>query len=101
VTVTTYDTQATDVVLRMVAQERAEQERVWGEQSCAHDVLPPGEKLAVLVEEVGEVARALNELRVAPSFLARKIERANLRTELVQVAASATAWAESLLGEIP
>lgn len=43
-------------------------------------------KLAVLIEEVGEVGRAIYE----------KEERARLREELVQVAAVAVAWAETL-----
>jgi NTP pyrophosphatase (non-canonical NTP hydrolase) len=47
-------------------------------------------KLAVLMEEVGEVARALIEKEPVD----------DLRAELIQVAAVAHAWAESLT-EIP
>jgi len=50
--------------------------------------------LAVLVEEVGEVGRALCEglyLRVNPTRL-----RGELRSELVQVAAMATAWVDAI-----
>lgn len=45
-----------------------------------------GDKLAILVEEVGEVAKALNE----------GVTIKELRAELVQVAAVAVAWVESL-----
>ena len=72
-------------VLATVAAERERQNRIWarfpGEWSA-----PDGEKLAVLVEEVGEVARAILETE-SPE---------RLRAELVQVAAVAVAWAETL-----
>lgn len=42
-----------------------------------------GERLAVLVEEVGEVARAMNDGK-------------GLREELIQVAAVAVAWVEAI-----
>ncbi len=44
------------------------------------------EKLAVLTEEVGEVARAINDEQ----------RKARLKRELVQVAATAVAWLEVL-----
>ena len=50
--------------------------------------------LPVLVEEVGEAARTLNELRhrsMVPEQCA-----AELRAELIQVAAMATAWIEAI-----
>jgi NTP pyrophosphatase (non-canonical NTP hydrolase) len=50
---------------------------------CADPNVDHDRKLAVLVEEVGEVGRAL-------------IEGDGLRAELVQVAAVAVAWIESL-----
>lgn len=50
---------------------------------CADPQIDEDRKLAVLGEEFGEVARAL-------------IEGKGLRAELIQVAAVATAWAESL-----
>ena len=49
---------------------------------CADPAVDDDRKLAVLAEEVGEVARAL-------------IEGDGLRAELIQVAAVALAWAES------
>lgn len=75
----------TAAVLYDVAAERERQNRLWSrEPGIWHD--PDGVKLAVLTEEVGEVARALLELE-SPE---------RLRAELVQVAAVATAWAETL-----
>lgn len=50
-----------------------------------------GDKLAVLVEEIGEVARVLNEKNGAKD----KHNRV-LRDELIQVAAVALNWASSL-----
>jgi hypothetical protein len=51
-------------------------------------------KLAVLTEEVGEVAKEVYELSVYESDA--EDPEAKLRTELIQVAAVAVAWAESL-----
>lgn len=50
-------------------------------------------KLAVLTEEVGEVAK---EVYTSAVFDSDEDTIAKLRTELVQVAAVAVAWAESL-----
>lgn len=60
----------------------------WEWKTCADPTLDPCAKLAVLMEEVGEVAFALNEERVG--------KEANLREELTHVAAVAVAWLESL-----
>jgi NTP pyrophosphatase (non-canonical NTP hydrolase) len=57
----------------------------WGEGDCSSRTIAPVVKVAVLSEECGEVARAVLEL-----------DPAHLRTELVQVAAVAVAWLESL-----
>ncbi|MCW2674808.1 MAG: hypothetical protein JWP14_3397 [Frankiales bacterium] len=48
-------------------------------------------RLTVLVEEVGEVARAFNEWRHTGT-----LDRLGLRSELIQVAAMAGAWADAL-----
>lgn len=53
--------------------------------------IPPAEKLAVLAEEFGEVARAVCELQPGDTET-----RSRLRDELIQVAAVAVAWVESL-----
>jgi NTP pyrophosphatase (non-canonical NTP hydrolase) len=57
----------------------------WGTGDCSSSQVPPIVKAAVLSEESGEVARAV--LDGDPS---------QLRAELVQVAAVAVAWLESL-----
>lgn len=57
----------------------------WGEGDCSSDGVPMIVKAVVLGEEVGEVHRAVLEGNVG-----------NLRDELVQVAAVAVAWLESL-----
>ena len=104
-----------------VIEERARQEELcrsgkfpW---TCAHrthrgDMILNAEKLAVLAEEFGEVSREVTEEMIAldksrtregrtwdegAADKARVI-RDRLRTELIQVAAVAVAWAESLGG---
>lgn len=56
--------------------------------------LSPLAKCAVLVEEVGEVARAVLEA----GELVNDTHHVNLRKELIQVAAVALAWVEGLDG---
>lgn len=56
----------------------------WGTGDCSSLDVPPIVKVAVLSEEIGEVARAV--LDGSPA----------LREELVQVAAVAMAWLEAL-----
>lgn len=57
----------------------------WGEGDCSSPDLDPTLKAAILMEETGEVARAVIDR-----------DAANLETELIQVAAVAVAWLESL-----
>ena len=66
-------------VLEEVMEERKRQDELWGEQN--HD---DGIWLAILVEEVGEVANDINE------------RSKELREELIQVAAVAVSWVESI-----
>lgn len=71
------------LALGLIVQERARQDVKWGPQSLAAQ--PVGEHgLACLVEEVGELAEAI-----------LKRDRAEIRSELVQVAAVATALIEA------
>lgn len=66
-----------------VDDERARQDRTWGRSP--HDwPAPAAVKLAVLAEEVGELAEDLTAGRHDPA-----------RAELIQVAAVAVAWLES------
>lgn len=71
---------------RLGRQHRAQGQHDW--KTCADKTLSADTKLAVLVEEVGEVAHAMNEARVGNTE--------NLREELIHVAAVAVAWAESV-----
>lgn len=53
----------------------------------AHHMMEVGQKLAILMEEVGEVARAVTY---------DEGDKENLKKELVQVATMALAWRASL-----
>lgn len=78
-------------VYRLISAERERQTRKWkghhdwGEGDCSSPLVPPIVKVAVLGEECGEVARAV---------LDRDPDQ--LRAELVQVAAIAVAWLETM-----
>jgi len=61
-------------------------EHTWGYGDCSSDDVQPIVKVAVLTEETGEVARAVLDRQPV----------SDLRAELVQVAAVAVAWLESL-----
>jgi len=77
---------ALDRVIDLVRRERAAQEDKWGEQNHA-----PAVYLAILVEEVGEAAKEVNEIRFGSG------DAAKLTQELVQVAAVAVAMVEALI----
>lgn len=87
-----------NLILLAIASERARQERLCEQGkfpwTCADRYVPNDPKLAVLVEEVGEVARELCEARNMRAFGSE--HRAKLREELVQVAAVCVAWCEAL-----
>jgi len=69
-----------------VIRERRRQTSIWGVQN--HD---PSKWLAILVEEVGEVAQEINDM---DTLYHGSEER--YRTELIQVAAVAVAAIESI-----
>jgi len=79
-----------------INEERFRQEDLQSQGRFAHTCADPdvdeGYKLGVLVEEIGEVGRALMEK------MGKIGDRHNkdLRKELIQVAAVAQAWAEAL-----
>jgi NTP pyrophosphatase (non-canonical NTP hydrolase) len=85
--------------IELVVSERRRQDRLKADgrfpYTCADDELSPFEKYAVLSEEVGEVARALLEA----SDLSNHKNYVELRKELIQVAAVAVAWIESLTSD--
>jgi hypothetical protein len=80
-------------IYRLIDAERDAQSAKWdrrhewgyGDCSAPESALPPIVKSSVLAEECGEVARAVLEW-----------DEDAQRTELVQVAAVAVAWLESL-----
>ena len=78
------------VALRDINSERQRQGARWGEQSHT-----PGEWLAVLTEEVGEVAQEVLRHRFSGTGLDK------YRSELVQVAAVAAAAIECLDRTVP
>jgi NTP pyrophosphatase (non-canonical NTP hydrolase) len=80
------DLSAQDRAIAAIRVERMRQERLKAAGKFAAtpaDDIPDTDRLPMLVEEVGEVARAL-------------CDGTNLREELVQVAAVALAWVEAL-----
>lgn len=84
-------TMTTGTALVRVLAERERQAELWsaphewGVGDCSSPSIAPEVKLMVLMEEVGEVARATYEKDIDA-----------LRTEITQVAAVAVAWLESL-----
>jgi len=89
----------TAVALAAVVRERERQERKCAEKreeglewlTCASPRMTAGDKLAVLTEELGEVARELCDARAEG-----RDPGPNLRVELIQLAAVAVAWVEGL-----
>lgn len=74
-----------DDILAEVAQERERQDQLFpGAWDRLDDYYQRTKRLTILVEEVGEVARAVLEKDLL-----------NLEVELVQVAAVAVAWVEA------
>lgn len=73
-------------IVAAVEAEVARAHRKHGERSILNPAMPDAVRLPVLVEEVGEVAKAMLE----------DADPADLRAELVQVAAVALTWLEAL-----
>lgn len=84
-----------DVIAR-IAQERCRQNALVAEGkfkwNCSTMNIADSLKLAVLMEEVGEVAKEICEADGLTALVSRK----RMQTELVQVAAVAVAWLEGL-----
>ncbi len=70
------------LIFEAISKERTRQHEKFGDQ-CIAGNLHSDTKLRILVEEVGEVAQAIDG-------------HGDLRSELVQVAACAVGWLESL-----
>lgn len=88
---------ATDIVLALVAAERERQEVLKRsgrfKHTCADTGLTDAQKLCILTEELGEVARAVQEAADTAGDKHGK----DLMEELVQVAAVAVAWVEGVM----
>lgn len=71
-----------------IAVERIKQHRKWRNTGgdCSRPDLPNDTRLRILLEEVGEVARALNDKEPVD----------HLEAELIQVAAVCVGWIEGL-----
>lgn len=90
-----------DLIIADILAERVRQE--WLCHSigkfrftCAAKDWPHVDKLPILIEETGEVAKAVLENGKAENWLELKTAQENLRCELIQVAAVAIAWLESI-----
>ena len=85
-----------DAILEDVKKERLHQEVLKKQGKFAHTCadlrMTHHERLTVLTEEVGEVARAA----LVESGLAKESKPQDLEKELIQVAAVAVAWIEAL-----
>ena len=86
----TYETKSLSIrnaALNQIVNERLKQDTMWGKQRHDH-----GTWLKILIEEVGEVAQAM---QVNQSW-GKKLDAGDLYSELVQVAAVAVAIAEQV-----
>lgn len=84
------------VICEDILEERQRQETLKArgkfQYTCADQEMSDSDRLAVLVEEIGEVARAvLEEQKLAHENQVK----GGLREELIQVAAVCMAWIES------
>lgn len=86
-------------VLEIIIAERRHQNLKWGESACVN--LNPAKQLCILMEEVGELAEAINETYHNSGYLQHKEKSGidNIFNESIQVAAVASAIAESVLNQ--
>lgn len=87
-------------VFAKIAAERVRQRELFAAGKITFDcasVFPDdNRKLRVLIEAVGEVAQDLDRLEGCRDNRAARFEREDFEKDLVQVAAVAVAWLESL-----
>ena len=83
-----------------VERDRQDELKALGKfpMTCADLEMTHPERLSVLVEEVGEVSHEVNEAigRQPTNRKEAALRRADLRKELVQVAAVCVAWVEAI-----
>lgn len=83
-----------DEIWREVHAERVRAHRKHQDTSMEQTPVDSPQRLTILVEEVGEVARVFNEARHAGTMTLGHLD--DLRSELIQVAAMAGAWADAI-----
>lgn len=87
------------IIYHLIETERLRQEFLKQDGrfqfTCADVEMANGDRLAVLMEEVGETAQAVLEL----SLISHDRHDTTLRKEIVQVAAVCVAWLEGLDNE--
>ncbi len=100
-------------IMLEIIEERIRQEKLREEGkflfTCASPHMPESEKLAVLAEEFGEVAKETTDVIIALAKLKAtgdttfnqriRARKQATRKELIQVAAVAMAWIEALDGD--
>lgn len=79
-------------LLAVIDEESVRAHRKHGTTSMLGDSSSDADRLAILAEEVGEVARLFNDARHADG--ARQVDDRALCGELIQVAAMAAGWAQ-------
>lgn len=84
-----------DLTLSAVQMEATRAHILHGQNSMLGAQVSNDRRLAILTEEVGEVAHELNDAVVED----RPIDRDALVKELIQVAAMAASWVEALEGK--
>lgn len=88
-----------DVIFNHIDNERTRQEYLKKtgrfDFSCSDPGITNAGRLAVLVEEVGEVAHEVNE-GIGHAHNSRYVDLVKLRKELIQAATVAVAWIEAI-----
>ena len=84
----------TSDVYAEIKDERARAHAKHGAKSMESDEWNAERRLRILVEEVGEIARVLNDFDLG--LIEEPLARVKLRAEALQTAAMATAWADGI-----
>jgi len=86
---------ATTHVLEEVARERGRQDKRWGGEPH-DDSHTPGTWSVILATQFGKVMREVHGFTFGGEWKDREPYRAPLRERLIQLAATAVAWVETL-----
>jgi hypothetical protein len=85
-----------DLTLSAIQAEATRAHLKHGEHSMLGPQASDDRRLAILTEEVGEVARELNDAEIE----GRPVDRDKLVKELIQSAAMCASWVEALEGSV-